>query len=121
MEPGGLASPDEVAAHRRSHLARVRQMFEQVDVFVFTFGLTEAWIDTRAARTLPTCPGTVAGRFDPAIHAFHNFTAAEVLADYRVFKAALARVNPGVRHLLTVSPVPLTATAAGQHVLLATS
>lgn len=121
VEPGGLASPEEVAAHRRDHLARVRTMFETADVFVFTFGLTEAWRDLATGRTLPTCPGTVAGRFDPAAHAFHNFTAGEVLEDYRAFRRELAAVNPKMRHLVTVSPVPLTATAADQHVLVATT
>jgi hypothetical protein len=130
VEPEGLGSPEEVVEHRRVHLARVRQMFESMDVFVFTFGLTETWIDKDSAapapdastgRTLPTCPGTIAGSFDAARHVFHNFTADEVLADYRAFKAELAGVNPNVRHLVTVSPVPLTATAADCHVLLATT
>jgi len=121
VEPEGLASPEEVAAHRRDHLARVRAMFETADVFVFTFGLTEAWQDRATGRTLPTCPGTIAGRFDPAAHVFHNFTAQEVLADYHAFRVELAAINPNVRHLVTVSPVPLTATAADQHVLVATT
>ena len=121
VEPEGLASPEEVAAHRREHLAQVRRMFRTLNVFVFTFGLTEAWIDRATGRTLPTCPGTIAGRFDPEAHAFHNFTVEEVLADYRAFRARLAKLNPGARHLVTVSPVPLTATAADSHVLLATT
>jgi len=83
-------------------------------------GLTEAWIDKRAGRTLPTCPGTIAGTFDPAIHTFKNFNYEEILADYRTFHAELAAFNPGVRHLVTVSPVPLTATATDQHELVAT-
>jgi hypothetical protein len=121
VEPEGLASPEEVAAHRLDHLARVREMFETADVFVFTFGLTEAWRDLATGRTLPTCPGTIAGRFDPVAHAFHNFTASEVLKDYRAFRRELAAINRKVRHLVTVSPVPLTATAADHHVLLATT
>ncbi len=121
VEPEGLGSPEEVAAHRAEHLARVRRLFEKAQVFVFTFGLTESWRDRATGRTLPTCPGTIAGRFDPEAHAFHNFTVEETLADYRAFREELAAVNPGVRHLLTVSPVPLTATAVDGHVLLATT
>jgi len=121
VEPEGLGSPEEVALHRRIHLGRVRTMFERTDVFVFTFGLTESWRDRATGRTLPTCPGTIAGTFDPAAHAFHNFTVQETLDDYHAFRAELAAINPGVRHLVTVSPVPLTATAAGIHVLLAST
>ena len=121
VEPEGLASPEEVAAHRRDHLARVREMFAATQVFVFTFGLTEAWRDRATGRTLPTAPGTIAGRFDPALYEFHNFTAEETLADYRAFRAELEALNPGVRHLVTVSPVPLTATAADAHVLVAST
>ena len=44
----------------------------------------------------------------------------EVLADFEAFRAALRAVNPHVRFLVTVSPVPLTATATGEHVEVAT-
>jgi hypothetical protein len=121
VEPRGLSCPEEVVEHRRIHLAAARRLFERAQVFVFTFGLTESWRDVATGRTLPTCPGTIAGTFDPAAHVFHNFTVAETLEDYRAFRAELAAINPGVRHLVTVSPVPLTATAADQHVLLATT
>lgn len=121
VEPEGLASPDEVIAHRRDHLARVRQLFAEMQVFVFTMGLTEAWIDGVSGRTLPTCPGTIAGTFDPAVHTFRNFRFRSILEDYRAFRKELAAFNPGVRHLITVSPVPLTATASDQHVLVATT
>lgn len=120
VEPDGLDSPEEVIAQRRDHLARVRQLFAEMQVFVFTMGLTEAWIDAASGRTLPTCPGTIAGTFDPEVHKFRNFSFKSILMDYRAFRKELAAFNPGVRHLITVSPVPLTATATPQHVLVAT-
>jgi hypothetical protein len=69
----------------------------------------------------PACPGTVAGRFDPSRHRFHNFSAEEVRADLVAFIRALRETNPGVRVILTVSPVPLVATATDQHVVVASS
>lgn len=120
VEPDGLASPEEVIAQRRDHLSRVRRLFAEMQVFVFTMGLTEAWVDLVSGRTLPTCPGTIAGTFDPAVHKFRNFRVKSILEDYRSFRRELAAFNPGVRHLITVSPVPLTATASDQHVLVAT-
>jgi hypothetical protein len=75
----------------------------------------------RASGTVyPTAPGTVAGSYDPELHAFKNFDFQEVYDDFLAFRALLKEINPNVRFLLTVSPVPLTATAADTHVLQAT-
>ncbi|MCX7889114.1 MAG: GSCFA domain-containing protein [Rhodobacteraceae bacterium] len=120
IAPGGMASAAEVAAARAAHLARVREVFAQADVFIFTLGLTEAWMHRPTGRVYATAPGTIAGRFDPAIHAFVNFRLAEVRDDLLAALARLRALNPALRVLLTVSPVPLTATASEAHVLPAT-
>jgi hypothetical protein len=101
------------------HLGKTRQAFEQATVFIFTLGLTEAWISRLDAAVFPACPGTVAGSFDPDRHEFRNFDTAETAADLREFTRVLRSINPGVRIILTVSPVPLVATATGDHVLSA--
>ncbi|GAA4668509.1 GSCFA domain-containing protein [Nocardioides nanhaiensis] len=119
IEPDGFASLEELRAVREHHLGAVRSLLEQADVFVFTFGLTEAWIDTRDGAVLPLCPGTAHGTFDPEQHAFHNFSWPEVMGDFEEFMRLAREVNPTMRFLVTVSPVPLTATASGQHVLTA--
>jgi hypothetical protein len=121
VEPDGLESPELVLRHRAVHLARVLEAFDAAEVFVFTFGLTEAWIHRETGTVYPTAPGTIAGAFDPEVHAFRNYDATEVLADFEAFRARLLRRNPGVRFLVTVSPVPLAATASGGHVEVATS
>lgn len=120
VEPEGLDSVEEVQALREQHLRQVRAMIRQTDVFVFTFGLTEAWLHTESGTVYPTAPGTLAGSYDPAIHAFRNFTYEETLADFLAVRAIFRKSNPSVRFLLTVSPVPLAATAADAHVLAAT-
>ncbi len=123
IEPEGLDSPEEVMEHRRHHLARVREVFERLDVFFFTFGLTEMWEHRQSGTVYPTAPGMMAGTFDPQIFAFRNATHAEVLQDFNHFQTLLWRLRGGrpCKILLTVSPVPLTATASGQHVLVANS
>ena len=103
------------------HLARTREAFETADVFVFTLGLTEAWVSAADGAVFPACPGTVAGRFDPARHRFVNFSVSDVVSDLGAFLSELKTVNPRLRTILTVSPVPLVATATGGHVLVATS
>jgi hypothetical protein len=121
VEPQGLESAEEVRRARAGHLAALRETFAQADVFIFTLGLTEAWVHKPSGQVYPTAPGTVAGRFDPEIHGFMNFRAAEVRADLVAALSRLRTLNPALRVLLTVSPVPLTATASGAHVLCAST
>jgi hypothetical protein len=121
VEPEGLATPDEVLLLRDYHLERTARMLTATDVFIFTLGLTEAWEDGVTGRVYPVCPGVAGGNFDPARHRFVNFTTAQVLADLIAIHALLRRFNPGMALMLTVSPVPLTATASGEHVLTATT
>ena len=121
LEPRGHATPDEVVAHRRYHLSRVRRLVRTMNVFVFTFGLTEGWMNRQSGRVYPTCPGTAAGTFDPDLHIFKNFTFQEILADFIACRDFIKRTNKSVRFLVTVSPVPLVATAGDDHVLVATT
>ena len=121
IQPGGFASVAELDADRTRHLACVREAFETLDVFVFTLGLTETWLSRRDGAAFPLCPGVAGGRFDPAAHLFHNLRASEVRQQFGSFIERLRAINPHARVLLTVSPVPLTATATGDHVLAATT
>ncbi len=123
VEPEGLACAEDVRDHRAYHLARVREMVAQTDVFIFTLGLTECWEHRATGWVFPTAPGTIAGSFDPDKHAFRNLTYPEILADLEQAMALIARhsTSDKLRFLFTVSPVPLTATYSGQHVQVATS
>jgi hypothetical protein len=121
IEPDGFESLEEAMALRREHLDKVQELFARMSVLVFTFGLTEAWMDKNTGRVFPTAPGTIAGTYDPDVHVFKNFTYQEVHDDFVQFRALVRKANPKLRILLTVSPVPLTATAGDDHVLLATT
>lgn len=121
IDPDGHASREDVLEARRMHLAAVRRMFESTDVLIFTMGLTECWINSRTGVVYPTCPGVTVGQYDAAIHTFHNLGFDEIMSDMRSVLGKMKSINPGFRLLLTVSPVPLTATAANRHVLVATT
>ncbi|MCY1158586.1 MAG: hypothetical protein MOP51_1610 [Citricoccus sp.] len=121
VEPDGLESPGLVLEHRRRHLEQVREMLTTADVLVFTMGLTEGWEHVVSGTVYPTAPGTIAGDFDPEVYAFRNFTVAEVHADFAAFRELAHRHNPGLRFLLTVSPVPLAATATDANAMVATT
>jgi len=122
VQPRGYISVAEMQADRVQHLAAVRKMFETLDVFVFTLGLTECWMARADGAVFPLCPGVEGGQFDPEQHVFHNQDAAEVVADMSDFIEELRRLNPAAQVVLTVSPVPLMATAEPEaHVLSATT
>lgn len=121
VDPVGQDSPESVLALRNLHLARVREMFATVDVFIFTMGLTEGWEAISDGTIYPTAPGTIAGDYDSKVYRFLNLRHGEILQDMQRFRSRLLAVNPKARILLTVSPVPLTATATDQHVLVATT
>ena len=119
VEPDGLDNIDEVAAHRAVHLMCIRRALEAAEVFIFTLGLTEAWEDRATGRILPVCPGVLAGAFDPEQTVPRAFRYPDVIADLVRMMDLLHQFRPGMKVILTVSPVPMTATATGGHVLLA--
>jgi len=121
LEPEPFGSVAEMEALREDHLERVLRLFRNAEVFVFTLGLTEQWLSRADGAAYPLCPGTAGGVFDPAEHAFHNLTTAEVRADMEAFLALARQINPDIKLILTVSPVPLMATATAQQVAVATA
>lgn len=120
IEPDGFVSRVEALASRRSMLRGLARAIRQADVVVFTLGLTEGWESVETGLPYAACPGTQGGSFDPTRHRFVNYRAAGIRADLEASLAHILTLNPDARLLLTVSPVPLTATASGQHVLVAT-
>lgn len=121
VEPEGLGTPDEVRHSRAEHMRAVRTVLEQAACIVLTLGLTECWIDRDTGLALPTAPGTIAGSYDPDRVDLHNLTQAEVIEDLRAARDLLRAHGLQARFLLTVSPVPLVATASGGHVGPATA
>ena len=120
IQPGGFASVDELVEDRRAHLEAVVRAVRESDVFIFTLGLTEAWVARRDGAVYPVAPGRGRGVFDPERVEFQNFTSAQTADAIERAFALLREINPNVRLILTVSPVPLAATYAGPHVLRAT-
>lgn len=121
IQPDGFVSVHEFHAQRAVHYAAIRRAVEEMDVFVFTLGLTEAWYSRVDGAVFPVCPGVSGGEFDPARHGFANFTVTEVVADMRAAIGMIRQRNPRCRVILTVSPVPLIATAMDRSVLVSTT
>jgi hypothetical protein len=115
----GFATVEELEEDRAVHLAAVREMFEDCDVFIFTLGLTEGWKSVLDGAVFPTAPGVIGS--GNGKYAFENFPVWSMVEDLKAFLTKLKNVNPNVRVILTVSPVPLVATYEPRHVLLSTS
>ena len=121
VEPGGFDSLEALLADREQHLAAVRAMFEQADVLVFTLGLTEGWVSQADGAVFPLAPGVAGDAAQPDLIQPHHFTVQEIIDDLNAVLNLARILTPGLRVLLTVSPVALVATISDRHVLTATT
>lgn len=121
IQKRGFVNEQELICDREVHFAAVRSALEQMSVFVFTLGLTEAWIDARDGAVFPIAPGVAGGQFDAEKYSFRNFEINEIVADFQWCLDRIRSVNPEVKVILTVSPVPLNATALDRHVFTSTT
>lgn len=121
IQPNGFESVSELLDDSRRHLIKVLEMFTTAEIFIFTLGLTESWVDLQDGSVLPACPGRGFGEFDKDIHKFKNFTHNEIMSDMRLFIEKITVINPQIKIILTVSPVPMAATIENQHILLSST
>lgn len=121
IQEGGFDTIEALLADREAHLATVRTMFETCDVFIFTLGLTEGWVSISDGAVFPLAPG-VGGipSGEATDYRAVNFKVSDMVEDMSKFLKKLRTVNPGVKVILTVSPVPLIATFEDRHVLVST-
>ena len=119
--PGGFATSEAVIADRDAHFAAVRRVFEQLEVFVFTFGLTEGWLVKDDGAALQLAPGVSGGEFDTEKYLFRNARPHEVVAEFIGFIDRLRSVNAKSKVIVSVSPVPMIATYESRHILVSNS
>ena len=119
VEPNGFSSKEEMEDSRTQAILSFKKSIVEADYFIFTLGLTESWANVNGYE-YPMCPGTVAGTFDADKHKFHNQQFATILSNLSETIKSMREANSQLKYVLTVSPVPLTATKSGRHVLVAT-
>lgn len=87
---------------------RTKALFDEAELFIITLGLSEVWYDEPTGevfwRAVPK------DKYDPSRHKFRVTTHAENLENLRAIHALIRRFRPDATVLLTVSPIPLTAT-----------
>ncbi|MDR9768428.1 GSCFA domain-containing protein [Shewanella baltica] len=118
VHPDGFSSEE---ALRKARISAKNELFDTLtatNVLIFTLGLTEAWKDIDDVF-YPSCPGVIAGEFNDEVFTFHQFNYNEIKSDLLLIKDIIQGINPKIKVILTVSPVPLTATASDKHILVA--
>ena len=118
--PEVAPAPREVVAARRPYLTELFGRARSCGLVVITLGLVEAWFDRQLGLYLNRAPGLRTVRRHPGRFALH-------LLDYRANREALEEIyallrrfgQPGLRMVVTVSPVPLSETFTGGDVLVA--
>lgn len=120
IEPNGFASEEELKQSQNQAIRSFRDSIDKANYFVFTLGLTESWTNEEGYE-YPMCPGTAAGDFDPKKHKFKNQKFQEILQNLNDSITMMRKINQNIKFILTVSPVPLTATMSNNHVLVATT
>lgn len=116
----GFSSEKEANHDRVLHLRAVRELFTESTVFIFTLGLTEAWISDDGI-VFGSHPNVLKGVTKPYRLTPINYNYGQILDDLIYINDFLNKINPELRFILTVSPVGLSATHQNKHVLLATS
>ncbi|MDR6353539.1 hypothetical protein Q3H58_000210 [Pseudomonas psychrotolerans] len=85
LNPGGYASLQDAVVARDKTLECMRRSLASANTFIFTLGLTEAWLH-KCGTIYPVCPGTIKGDFNPDLHYFHNYDYSE---NFGVFEACV--------------------------------
>ena len=85
-----------------------RTLFDEAECFIITLGLSEVWCDAPTGevfwRAVPK------EHFDPSRHQFRVTTQRENLDNVRAIHAIIRAHRPDAKIVLTLSPIPLTAT-----------
>lgn len=88
--------------------AETRRIFDETEVFILTFGLSEVWYDEPTGnvfwRTIPK------DAYDPARHKFRVSSVEENRANLEAIYQLIRKHRPDAKILFTLSPIPLIAT-----------
>ncbi|MCP9851127.1 GSCFA domain-containing protein [Cyanobium sp. Morenito 9A2] len=85
-----------------------KKLFDEADVFILTFGLSEVWFDSHTGevfwRAVPL------DKYDSARHGFKCVRFAETYERLRRIYDLIRKYNPSSTIVFTLSPIPINAT-----------
>ena len=119
--PVGVKNEEVIINDRKKHYDCFYKSINECDLFVFTFGLIENWINIETNKILPLVPGVKFGTFDKDKYKWYRETISEVISNVNETIDIITKVNDKINFLFTLSPVPLIATYSSDHILVANS
>lgn len=130
VEPGGFVDlhlyagigpqPYERVAQRRRAIVECTRQLGQCRVVVITLGLAEVWWDAMGQAYVNETPPSRFVEANPGRFELHVLDYAEILAQLRAALTLIRRhAAEAAQVILTVSPVPLTATHRPMDVMVA--
>ncbi|MGR3512441.1 MAG: GSCFA domain-containing protein [Paracoccaceae bacterium] len=85
-----------------------KKIFDETEVFILTFGLSEVWFDEPTGNVFwRTIPKDV---YDPTRHKFRLSSVEENRDNIRAIYDLIRKYRPDAKIIVTLSPVPLIAT-----------
>ena len=111
-------SQSSLIEYRTAIAEEIKCNLEIANTLIFTLGLTEQW-ETRKNEAIGNCPGTLIGKFEENKYKFKNLSFSEIIDELSKINNLIKRLNPKIKIIFTVSPVPLTATYNTEHILVA--
>ncbi|WP_019905262.1 GSCFA domain-containing protein [Methylobacterium sp. 77] len=85
-----------------------KALFDRADLFIITLGLSEVWYDEVTGEVFWRAPPREV--FDPSRHKFRLSRSDETKRNLAEIWALIRRFRPNAKVVLTISPIPLTAT-----------
>lgn len=111
LSPAANPTSFERVVERRRYLGReVFSRIRQADVVVVTLGLVEAWFDNVTGLWLNGSPPLRTLKAHPGRFSFTATSVAQNRDWLEQVRRALKALNPAVRMVVTVSPVPMDTT-----------
>ncbi|SIQ99121.1 GSCFA family protein [Rhizobium sp. RU35A] len=118
--PGTRPVPLERAMERRAYIiSDYFARLQQATTVIITLGLNEVWYDTESRRYMNAAPGFHSTRTAPERYELRIMDVATTLEDLDRIRTLLMQLNPDMRIIVTVSPVPLHETFSGRDVMTA--
>ncbi|MFT8246935.1 GSCFA domain-containing protein [Roseomonas sp. BN140053] len=116
--PASFASLERVKAVRESVRTVTRDIFSS-DIAILTLGLVEAWHDNETNTYLNVAPSGGVIRRHPGRFDLHILDYSSSLKSLNTIYEIVQATNPHLRFVVTVSPVPLSATFTGKDIATA--
>lgn len=101
-----FSTPEEYLANCSAHIAAAREALTKAEVFIITLGLNEVWYFKMDGSVFSRSPWRIA----PSFVEHRTLTVEENIAELQMMLDILRQFNPGIKVIVSLSPVPLHAT-----------